>query len=213
MKSLQESLFDQDLIEKGVPIDFETLRNMLFRFGRRHANYFDKNEVIYHEGKMSIFIKKFLEENDSACFELEFGVTDVYLGAERDETAKRFHGIDKVTSFSVPILRFHDRWGSITFASQDLSAWKSSKSDINATIRQLRKKIDVEELGQYHYVTIAATEESVVKVFDLYDKMIQRFCSKDFDKKLKKYVDNFKSKQEIPGLIMDILMKELITKA
>ena len=60
MKSLQESLFGGDLVKKDVDIDFDTLLNMLFEFGRKKKKLFDKAEVIYHEGRQSIFIKKFL---------------------------------------------------------------------------------------------------------------------------------------------------------
>lgn len=196
MKSLQESLFDKDLVEKGVPIDFEALRDMLFDFGRRKAKLFDNAGVIYHEGKMSIYIKKFLGENDKVCFELEFGVTNVYPSG---------------TAFNIPQLRAHDRF----MGSQTWNSWKSSKADINATSRQMIKKLPelADEWAFRHCVEFRATDKSIPIMFDLYDRIIEQFCSKEFEKDLIKFTQKFEDKHEIPGIIMDILMKRLITKA
>jgi len=54
MKSLQESLFDDNLVSKSVDIDIEQLKEMLFDFGYK---MFKKNDNIdYREGKSSIYI-------------------------------------------------------------------------------------------------------------------------------------------------------------
>lgn len=198
MKSLQESLFDKDLVEKGVPIDFETLRDMLFTFGRKKAKFFDRNDVIYYEGRKSIFLKKFVGDNDGLCFELEFGVTNLF---------------NEGAGFNVPTLKTHDRWGGDY--SNNIVAWKSSRTDVNATRRVIDKKVELEvELeDNYHSIsTIEATDNNISKVFELYEGMINEFCSKEFEKKLIHYRSTYEEKKAIPGLILDILMKKLITK-
>lgn len=200
MKSLQESLFDKDLVEKGVPVNFETLRGMLFEFGRKRIKLFDKAGVIYHEGSQSIFLKKFLDDSnrdESVCFELVFGVTNLF---------------NEGTGFNVPILKAHDRWGAIVYSHNRPNEWKLSSTGGNITMRVICKKVELED--NYHSITaIEATDENVGKVFDLYDGMIKEFCSTEFEKKLKKYISHYEGKKEIPGLILDILMKELINKA
>lgn len=196
MKSLQESLFDKDLVEKGVSIDFETLRDMLFTFGRKKAKLFDRNDVIYHEGRLSIFLKKFVGENDSLCFELEFGVTSLF---------------NEGTGFNVPTLKAHDRWGTTGYPG-GLEAWKSSRTDTNITRRVIDKKVELED-NHHSISTIEATDNNIGKVFELYEEMINEFCSKEFEKKLIHYRSTYEEKKAIPGLILDILMKKLINKA
>ena len=190
MKSLQESLFDSDLVEKGVSVDFETLCDMLFSFGRKKAKFFDKTRVVYHEGRQAIFIKKFLGEYDEVCFELQFGVTNMY---------------PKGTAFNVPAMVAHDRW----LGDASRNGWKTSQTDVNATKRKINSIIKLENNGTS---TIEATDVNIGKVFDLYDNIIKRFCSTEFEKELKKYIDQYSEKKAIPGLILDILMKKLITK-
>ena len=210
MKSLQESLFDSniqiteslfdnDLVEKGVSIDFETLRDMLFNFGRRKARFFDRAGMIYHEGKQSIYIKKFLGVNDEVCFELEFGITKLYSNDDPD-------GV----SFNIPIMRVHDRWGEAYIHNRP-DAWKTSQTDIYDTRRKINSVIKLEN-GYKYTATIEATSVNIDKVFDLYDNIIEKFCSTEFEKELKKYIDQYSKKKAIPGLILDILMKKLIAK-
>ena len=188
MKSLQESLFDGDLVEKGVSVDFETLCDMLFSFGRKKAKFFDKTRVVYHEGRQAIFIKKFLGEYDEVCFELQFGVTNMY---------------PKGTAFNVPAMIADDASGN------HVSGWKLSQTDVNATKRKINSIIKLENNGTS---TIEATDVNIGKVFDLYNNMVERFCSTEFEKELKKYIDQYSGKKAIPGLILDILMKKLIVK-
>lgn len=197
MKSLSESLFDDDLVKKDVSIDFNTLKDMLFYFGRKRARLFDKEGVIYHEGRQSIYIKKFLGENDCLCFELELGVTNAY---------------PEGTAFESPQLRVHDRWsGSALFST---NTWRTSDSDINATSHQIIKSIPnlKDQLSFMHWAGFCATEKSISVIFDLYERMINHFCSEEFEKDLIKYMTQYESKREIPGLILDILMKKLIGK-
>ena len=189
MKSLQESLFDSDLVEKGVKIDFDTLRDMLFSFGEKKTKFFDKAAVVYHEGRQTIFIKKFLGNNDEICFELQFGVTNVHPNS---------------AAFNVPVMMVHDRWGG-----NYVSGWKTSQTDVNATKRKINSIIKLENNGTS---TIEATDVNIGKVFDLYNNMVERFCSTEFEKELKKYIDQYSGKKAIPGLILDILMKKLIVK-
>lgn len=194
MKSLQESLFDKDLVKKDVDIDFDTLLNMLFEFGRKKKKLFDKVEVIYHEGRQSIFIKKFLGvgNSDDACFELQFGVTNHFPNG---------------VAFNVPTMVLHDRWGG-----NYVKGWASSRTDVNVTRRKIDKVVELEN-NNNSIATIEATNDNITKVFDLYDGIIEGFCSTWFEKDLKHYIDQYSEKKAIPGLILDILMKKLIDKA
>ena len=192
MKSLQESLFDGDLVKKGVSIDFETLLDMLFDFGRKKKKLFDKTGVIYHEGRQVIFIKKFLGKDDEICFELQFGITNLHPNS---------------VAFNVPVMEVHDwRGGDVS-----QNGWKSSRTDVNATRRIIDKTIKLENNDEFTS-TIEVTNNNITKVFDLYDGIIEDFCSSEFEKELKKYIDQYSGKKAIPGLILDILMKKLITK-
>ena len=190
MKSLQESLFDGDLVEKGVKIDFDTLQDMLFSFGRKKAKFFDKAAVIYHEGRQTIFIKKFLGNNDEICFELQFGVTNVHPDS---------------AAFNVPMMVVHDRWEGAY-----VDGWKTSRTDVNATKREIDRVIKLENNDKLTS-TIEATDNNISKVFNLYDGMLREFCSPQFKKELENYMDRYSEKKVIPGLILDMLMKKLIT--
>lgn len=219
MKSLQESLFDlniqiteslfdNDLVEKGVSIDFETLRDMLFNFGRKRTRLFNKCGVDYREGIQSIYIKKSFsdtddyEVDDAVYFELEFCVTNVYIDTKDGE---------KLTpAFNVPQLKVAPTYNN-------LNKWKSSKSDYAATVRAIDKKYDFrkEDTGIVtHTTTLKVTNNDNVRdIFNMLDGMVKYFCSDDFDKVVEDYIKKFKHQHEIPGLIMDILMKKLINKS
>jgi len=192
MKSLQESLFDKDIVEKGVSIDFETLRDMLFNFGRKKAKLFDKTGVIFFEGRQAIFIKRFLGEDGGICFELELSVTNMY---------------PEGAAFNVPVMVVHDRWN----VNHLRNSWKSSRTDVNATRRKIDSTIKLENNDKFTS-TIEATDNNISKVFDLYNSIIEKFCSTKFEKELKKYIDQYSENKAIPGLILDILMKKLIAK-
>jgi hypothetical protein len=197
MKSLQESLFDKDLVERDVPVDFDTLRDMLFGFGRRKARFFDNAGVTYHEGRQSIYLKKFIGENDCLCFKLVFSVTNFLGGAE----------------FNTPILKTHDRWESAVVLGS--GAWKPSATDTNATWRFINKKVKLDnEYDMHDYKSvIKGTPDNIKKIFNLYEGMVREFCSKDFEKRLIDLEKKFDEKHAIPGLVLDNLMKELIQKA
>ena len=201
MKSLQESLFDNDLVEKDVEIDIEELKDILFYFGRTRAIFFDKNDLEYREGKQSIFIRKnFVEYNLQV--ELDLGVTNYYNNNHK-----------LIPGFYVPSLTIR------TFDYKVNPQWNASRSDYNATIRQMEKRLPELITGKYHTSVIPSTRKGMSAAFDLYDKMIKYFASKKFQDHILKYVGQFvKTKSpnrdpEIPGLIMDILMKEIIAKS
>jgi len=91
--------------------------------------------------------------------------------------------------------------------------WNASRTDYNATIRQINKKIPSVIKGLYHTSVIPGTNEGISEIFKLYDGMVKHFCSKKFQDRIFSYANRFKDKGEIPGLILDILMKELISNA
>ena len=191
MKPLIESLFDKDLVKKEVSVDFETLRNMLFDFGRRKVKFFDKTGVVYYEGGHTIFFKKFLGERSEVCFELKLSVTNVYPDS---------------AVFNVPEIVVYDNSFDVSWNN-----WKSSRTDVNATGRTIDSTIKLEKNGKLASA-IEATNNNIGKVFDLYNSIIEKFCSTEFEKELKKYINLYSEKKVIPGLILDKLMKKLITK-
>ncbi len=195
---MNESLFDRDLVEKGVEIDFDTLRNMLFDFGRQKIKLFNKAGVIYHEGEQNIYIKRFIDSSknkEAICFELRFGVTNLY-----NSKGEKTH-----IAFYIPELKSYDM---IQGALQGW--WRYSSTDSNTISRALSKKTNKEYING---IEIIANSQSVGKVFALYDKMVEYFCSDEFKEILQDCVNKFESKQVIPGLILDTLMKKLINKA
>ena len=197
MKSLQESLFDQDLVKKSIKINFETLRDMLFDFLDKRLSELEKNGLSVWKGRQSIYIRKHSQDKNTEnyfLFELDFGVTNFY---NEDQTL--------VPGFNIPILKM---------VHPPTSAWRLSSSEVNGTMRKIYKKIP--ELKQYVFgygSVIKATEESISMIFKLYEGMIKWFGSKKFDNELNKYIQKYESKQEIPGFMMDLLMKQLIEKA
>ena len=192
MKSLQESLFDKDLVEKGVSVDFETLCDMLFDFLDKQKSVIKNSSLSVWKGRQSIYIRYYIHRH-SIYFELDFGVTNFY-----NEDRKLVPG------FNIPQFKL---------INEDLR-WRHSGSDVNATIRQIIKKIP--DLKQYIFgygSVIKATEESIPMIFKLYEGMITHFCTLKFEKNIGKYVDRYEASKEIPGLIMDLLMKNLIEEA
>jgi len=212
MKSLQESLFDRDLVKKDVEIDFDTVLNMLFDFGRKKDKLFDKTGVSYLEGGQSIYIKRSISApetgnmfptGNTVCFELDLGLTNIY-----DHNYKLVPGINP------PLLKFNN--GPLTRNLKSDDVWKFSVSDGYTTKRLIDKKLNLEkiEYGNRAVSIFAytASSDNLAKMFKLYDSMVNYFCSDEFKKILQDYVDRFKFKHAIPGVVLDILMKKLIMK-
>lgn len=200
MKSLQESLFDKDLVEKEVPIDFDTLLKLFFDFGKKHKKLFDKIGAVCWVEKQSICIARGFSSPDGEGkigFELYLEVTNVYKNFE-DE-------FKLVPGFQAPrlIVRGVD------------SDWKQSNADYYTTLRNMRKKhIFIEDDERVRNISsLIAYAHDYKEVFSIYDKMIEYFCSDEFGKLCEKYINMFESKKCIPGLMVDKMMKEIISKS
>ena len=207
MKSLKESLFDQDLVEKEVPIDVDTLKNIFIQLVDNKKSLFDKTDIICHKSETTnrlqdcvvMHIKRFIsdsEQLDAVCFELVLNV-----GARDGELY-----------IDLPELKVHDRF--ITISNRPSQSgrhqWRTSFSFNPATAAVISRKIgyacytDIfDKVRHFDY-------NKVNKIFSLYDEMMDWFCSDSFKKKLKHYVEQFEYKHEIPGSVLDILMKQLI---
>ena len=205
MKPLIESLFDKDLVKKEASVDFETLRDMLFDFGRKRKNLFDKIGGDYHMGRQTIYFRRYIDTpggKNSVCFELEIGVTNIY------DTNKKLS-----PGFICPKLKSVGKMNIFTDNNyDDNSNWNYSSSNIYSTLRLLGKK-DISYYEDSSLSSIKANVNNISKTFELYDKMVNYFCSNDFKKELQNYVNKFEFKHAIPGIVMDILMKKLITKS
>ena len=203
MKSLQESLFDKDLTKKDVEINFDTLRDMLFDFGKERKRLFDKSEVVYHEGRQSIFIKRFIDDSrrkEAVCFELEFGVTNVYNNDKK-----------MVAAFNTPVLKEADKMAGYSGYEYQ---WKYSQTAPNTTSRLIEKEFNFKSKEELQYTsTIIASNDNITGIFKLYDGMVEYFCSEEFKKILQRYVNDWEGRLAIPGIILDELMKKLIKKA
>lgn len=209
MKSLQESLFNKDLIKRGVEINFDTLLNMLFDFGKKKKRMFDKMEIDYHEGKQSIFIRRFIDDSkrkDAVCFELVLGVYNTY--------------IDKKLSpaFNIPVLKAKDSFKlekpslyNTYKVYNTYKEWMYSSSDLVGVYRTLKKKNDFIKDDSPFEITV--NQDNIAELFTLYDKIVEYFCSDGFKKILQGYVDKFEFKHAIPGIVLDILMKKLVNEA
>lgn len=211
MKSLQESLFDSktqtmeslfdnDLVEKDVDIDFDTLLNMLFDFGKKHKKLFDKIGATYWVTRQSIFIDRKFSSPDGKgeiIFEFQMGITNVY---------KYFEDKFKLTpGFQAPRL----------IVSGKNSDWKTSDSDYYTTLRSIHKKhiFTWDDESVRNTSSLIAYAQDYKEVFSMYDKMIEYFCSDRFGDMCKKYINMFESKKCIPGLMVDKMMKEIISKS
>ena len=214
MKSLQESLFDGDLIEKDPPIDLDDLKEMLFDLMSKNSSIPKNNSnIVFHAGKQSIYIKRFIDDSqdpERVCFELELGVTTLFKDLKGGQQKL-------LPCFSTPFLRVHDRILSVSGrGSQGIHGgikWLSSNSDGNITSKFIDKTFDFRKDTDETYTIseIIATQHNVVKILDFYDKLIKYFCSDKFGKVLKNYVDKFEWKHAIPGIIIDTILKKLIS--
>lgn len=194
MKSLQESLFDKDLTEKDINIDYPLLKDELFYLGRSRAKFFDKNQIKYHEGKQSIFISMSL--NEYLDLELELAITNLVGFNLKGGCGFILPTLKTVTSYS------------------NLGGWRGSSTEGHSTtkcLQEVGKKRGFSTNGKYGM--IYATDSNMTKILDLYDDIFKVFASKDFKDELKKYVKIFEDKKAIPGLILDKLMKKLLFEA
>lgn len=197
---ITESLFDNDLVKKDVDIDFDALLNMLFNFGERHKKLFDKIGATYWDGKQCIFINRKFPSPDgkgSVVFELQLGITNVY---------RNFEDEFKLTpGFQAPRL---------TVCGSN-SVWKLSTDDYYASLGSMRKKhIFIEDDERVRNISsLIAYARDYKEVFRVYDKMIEYFCSDEFGEMCKKYINMFESKKCIPGIMVDKMMKKLISKS
>lgn len=194
MKSLQESLFDKDLTQKDINIDYKLLKDELFYLGRSRAIFFDKNQIKYHEGKQSIFISTPL--NEYLDLELELSITNL-VG----------FNLGGGCGFMLPTLK-------TTTPYSNMGGWRTSSTENHYTtkcLQEVAKKRNFNVEGKYGM--IYATSSNMTEILDLYDDMFKVFASKDFKDELKKYVKMFEDKKAIPGLILDKLMKKLLFEA
>ncbi len=197
---ITESLFDNDLVKKDVDIDFDTLLNMLFDFGKKHKKLFDKIGAVYLVEKQSMCIAREFSSPDGKGkigFELYLEVTNVYKNFE-DE-------FKLVPGFQAPRL-------IVRGVNSD---WKYSSADYYTTLKNMRKKhIFTEDDERVRNMSsLIAYAQDYKEVFSIYDKMIEYFCSDEFRKMCEKYINMFESKKCIPGLMVDKMMKEIISKS
>lgn len=225
MKSLQESLFDsktqmteslfdKDLIEKDPLIDLDNLKEMLFNLMSKNSSIPKNNStIVFHADKQSIYIKRFIDDSqdpERVCFELELGVTALFKDLKGRQQKL-------LPCFETPFLRVHDRILSVSGrGSQGIHGgikWLSSNSDDNIASKFIDKTFDFRKGTDKIYTTseIIATQHNAVEILDFYDGLIKYFCSDKFGKVLKDYVDKFEWKHAIPGIIVDAILKKLIT--
>jgi hypothetical protein len=223
MKSLQESLFDsktqmaeslfdKDLVEKDPPIDLDDLKEMLYNLIPKNSSIPKNNsDIVFHKGNQLIYIKRFIDDSqdsEKVCFELVFGVTTLFKDLKGGQQ-------ELLPCFSVPLLRVHDRILSVNMMRSKEIKWSTSESDPTTTARLIDKEFDFRKNTDKIYTTteIIATQRNVVEILDFYDRLIKYFCSDKFGKVLKDYVDKFEWKRAIPGIVMDIILKKLITQS
>lgn len=210
MKSLQESLFDDDLIKKDLPIDIDDLKEMLFNLISKNSSIPKNNsDIVFHQGEQSIYIKRYIDDSQYpgiVCFVLELGVTTLFKDLKGGQQ-------ELLPCFTTPALMVHDRTLTMSGSIRGGIKWRSSTSDENITSKLIDKTFDFRKNTDEIYNTskIIATQYNVDEVLNFYDGLIKYFCSDKFGKVLKDYVDKFEYKHTIPGLIIDILLKKLIT--
>lgn len=197
-QNITESLFDNDLVKKDVDIDFDTLLNMLFDFGKKYQKIFKKINGTVDEGHQSVFFdRKFKDSNKkTVVFEIELCVGNVFVN-KGDE-----HKLTPI--FHAPRLSVNGGWGS---------DWKYSKSDYYVTLKEVWKKYELVPRDEKSYVSRMAEGKDYKKAFEIYDKIVKYFCSDEFGKLCEKYINMFESKKCIPGLMVDKIMKEIINKS
>lgn len=201
MKSLQESLFDQDLIKKGVKITFDNLWNILSNTIRKNdiENPLLKKGWKVWPGKQAWFLRKsYPSPSGTDCdIEFEFGIT------------KSIEDHD-VPSFNVPVLKVLMKQDS-----QYRMLWKPSRTAVETTSRQIRKKLG-NALPDSRYTSIIDIDDnSLPAVLKLYEDMFKFIASDQFDKLIKHYILIYDHETKIPcipGLVLDTIMKNVITK-
>ena len=222
MKSLQESLFDSktrmteslfdnDLVEKDLLIDFDDLKEMLFNLMSKNSSIPKNNsDIVFHKGRQLIYIKRFIDDSQDpgrVCFELSLGVDTLFKDLKERQQKS-------LPCFSTPFLRVYDRILSVNGRGIIGGIkWLSSTSSANTTSKFIDKTFDFRKDTDKIYTTseIIATQHNVLEILDFYDKLIKYFCSDKFGKELKNYVNKFEWKHAIPGIIVDGIMKKLIT--
>ena len=196
MKSLQESLFDNDLVSKKVTIDFDMLKDMFFYFGRSRASFFDKNEMIYKEYPKSFRVGYNFNINErgrenQSCFKiaLDFEITNT----------KTKSGI------LTPRLVVHRLLNPV-----------GEVSNKTVSDRLFDQKIKNYGLNISKKNGVIIADENITKIFDIFDEILKIFVSSKFKIELKelaeKYINNPNNpnKELIGPSVLNELMKKLI---
>ena len=209
MKSLKESLFDKDLVEKDLPIDFDNLKEMLFDLILKNLSIPKNNsDIVFHQGEELIYIKRYIDDSqypEIVCFDLELGVSTLFKELKGGQ-------IELLPCFTTPVLKVRDR---LYGARSKGSGWSTSTSDPDTTARLIDKKFDFRKHTTEIYTTpgIIATQLNTAEILDFYDRLIKYFCSDKIKKTLEGYVNKFEWKHAIPGIVVDGILKKLITQS
>ena len=192
MKSLQESLFDNDLINKSITLSPDVIYDTIFQ--RVYCDKYLNDYLLNHGWLMNV--------NGT-----DIDITKVFTVKStpyKKVKVKMSFQFSKDNHPMLPILTF-------TEMNDD---FRYSVSDYRATSRWIKKEFE----GRVKIISgtckidyFLCDSESIDQVCNIISLTFQALASTDIDQLIQKEIDKFEPEKQVPGIVLDqTIMKKVI---
>ena len=194
MKSLQESLFDKDLISNSITLQPGVIYDTIFQ-----RVYCDKylNNYLLNNGWSMVM------NGDGIEISKEFKVKN-FSKSIRVESIFQF---TKEKQIMIPLLTF-------TEVSLSSAFHRFSNSSLGATSRWIEKEFEgrIKIIkGKYNINYFLCNSESIDQVCNIISLTFQVLASTNIDQLIQKEIDKFEPEKQVPGIVLDqTIMKKVI---
>ena len=197
MKSLVESLFDDDLVNQGIKVEFDELKNKFLDFKNSVTPICNRAgwNIVKNGGDQTWYFQKFYHGSPTISYRIIFDFGILKVRSADDE------GYDACIAY--PLLK------CIMFDADQMPL--SSYSDWRFIHEEIIKKIKPKKDDPSLYA-LYVDSNSLFDYLKLFKNMIKIICSKWFDDRIQKEIKTLDG-QNIPNATLERIFKDVIKKA
>lgn len=192
MKSLQESLFDKDLVSNSITLPPGVVYDTIFQ--RVYCDKYLNNYLLNHGWLMNMN-------------RADISITKVFTAKSapyKKVKVKMSFQLSKNNYPMLPILTFTEKNDDFRY----------SVSDYRATSRWIKKEFEgrVKIIdGAYKIDYFLCDSESINQVCNIISLTFQVLASTNIDQLIQKEIDKFEPEKQVPGIVLDqTIMKKVI---
>lgn len=194
MKSLQESLFDNDLINKSITLSPDVIYDTIFQ--RVYCDKYLNNYLLNHGWLMNMN-------------RADISITKVFT--VKSAPYKKV----KVKMSFLFSKDGHPTLPSLTFTEMN-DDFRYSVSNYRSTSRWIKKEFEegvkiIDGIYNFDIDYFLCDSESIDQVCNIISLTFQALASKDIDQLIQKEIDKFEPEKQVPGIVLDqTIMKKII---